>query len=330
MVNEIRNKIMLDLQGEFTPQQLMIIDLAIAKAMRGYKIEKEETLPLVYQSPFQPEVKEFFVRKKMKGCSDGTLKRYQELLLDFCRWLNKDIKTVTDADVLAYLAFCGGRGASNRTLDGKRRVLTSFFSYMHDTGKIPKNPMKSVDPIKYKAEVRKPLNDIELERVRNACQTPREKAIFEVLYSTGCRVSEIVGLNWTDIDQQNRSAVVTGKGNQERFVFFNAKSLLAIERYMDTRDDCNEALFVSERDPHDRLKKSAIEKIIRSIGERSGIGRRLFPHLLRHTFATDMLEHGAKIDEVSTLLGHKKLETTRIYAKTSVSAVAQAHRRFAA
>ena len=330
MVTEIRNRIIMELEGEFSAEQLNAIDLAVAKALRGCKVEQEETLPAIYHSGFPVEVREFFARKKMKGCSVGTLKRYKELLTDFCLWLDKDIKNVTDVDILTYLAMRGNRGVSNHTLDGIRRILSSFYTFLHDTGKIAVNPVKAIDPIKYKAKVREPLNDIELEKVRNACQTLREKALFEVLYSTGCRVSEIVGIDYADINIQTRSVIVTGKGDQERFVFFNAKSLLAIENYMATRTDDNPALSVSERAPHERIKKNAIENVIRAIGERSEIGRGIFPHLLRHTFATDMLEHGAKIDEVSTLLGHKKLETTRIYAKTSTASIAAAHRKFVA
>ena len=171
---------------------------------------------------------------------------------------------------------------------------------------------------------------MELERVRNACRTPREKAMLEVLYSTGVRVSEIVRLNIADIDVKNRYAIVLGKGKKERYIYFNAKSLIAIDEYLKTRTDNSPALFVRSRSPFDRLGKGTIEADIKRIGERAGIGRNIFPHLLRHTFATDMLYRGAELDEVSELLGHAKLETTKIYAKTSNEKMKLTHRRYAA
>lgn len=327
MSNEIRNQIILEIQGEFTTDQLKIIDLAVAKAMRGYRIEREETLPATTVCEMPLDIREFLARKKMKGCSDGTIEQYKDLLSDFALWVRKDLRQVKDLDILAYLDYRAKLGASNRTLDGKRLILSSFYTTMHETGKMQYNPSKTVDPVKYKAKVREPLNDMELEKVRSACRTLREKALFEVLYATGGRVSEIVGINYTEIDKQTRSVVITGKGDQERYVFLNAKAMLAIENYIKSRKDESPALFVGARKPHNRLGKEAIERELKAIGERSGIGRPVFPHLLRHTFATDMLEHGASLNEVSELLGHKKLDTTKIYAKISTNTLAIAYKK---
>lgn len=330
-MDEIRNKALILLKDNFTNEQLQMIDLAIAKAMVGYKVEKEETLPATVDSGIPLEVKEFLIRKELKGCSKGTYEQYEYILKDFSMRINKQIREVKDTDILAYLNYrINVCKVSARTANGNRLILSSFFSYMHDTGKISYNPMKTVDPIKYKEKVREPLSDIELEKVRNSCDSLREKALFEVLYSTGARVSEIVGLNYTDINFESRCAIITGKGDQERLIFFNAKAILAIENYMKSRKDSNEALFVSNVAPYKRLSKASIENTMHEIGIRSGINRPLFPHLLRHTFATDMLAHGAKIDEVSEMLGHKKLETTKIYAKTSKTLLKTTHRRFAA
>lgn len=329
MTNEIRNKVLLLLENKFTTEQLQEIDLAVAKAMRGYKIEKEETLPSVRNNEMPIEIKEFIARKRLKGCSKGTIYQYTDVLSNFAYWLKKDLSTVKDLDVLMYLDWIKTTyKISDRTLDTRRLILSSFYSFMHSTGKISYNPMATIDRIKFKEKVREPLSDMELEMARNACQTLREKALFEVLYSTGARVSEIVEINYTEIDKEHRSVVILGKGNCERHVYFNAKSMLAINNYLATRNDDNPALFIQTRAPYHRLGKSSIEQIIRNIGERSGIGRRVFPHLMRHTMATDALSHGAKINEVSALLGHKKLETTKIYAKISNATLQKTHAQF--
>lgn len=327
MVGEIRDNIILSLQKEFTPEQLKMIDFAVAQAMQGYKVEKEETLPVACDAVLPTEVREFLIRKSMKGCADGTIQRYKELLTDFCLWFGKDIKTAKDTDILVYLALCKKRGNSNRTLEGKRRTFSSLFTFLHDSGKIPLNPIRTIEPIKFEANIREPLDDLELEMVRNACISPRDKALFEVLYSTGCRVSEIVNMNYSDIDFRSRTARVIGKGNKQREVVFNAKSLLAIRVYMSTRDDNDPALFVSDRAPHGRLHKEGIERIVKEIGKRSGINRPISPHYLRHTMATDMLQHGAPLTEVQCLLGHTSPNTTQIYAKTNIDQAVQSHHR---
>ena len=332
MSNDFRNNILLDLQGSFTPMQLKSIDTAIAKAMIGFKIEKEETLPEVLNQYMPFEIQEFLIRKEIKGCSHGTICRYKEALSSFALWIKKDVKQVSDIDILCYLHYKETHSfhkelLSKRTIEGQRRILSSFYSYMHDTGKITVNPMKMIDPIKYKSMVRQPLNDIELELVRNACVTLRERAIFEVLYATGGRVSEIQHINYNDIDFDKRRILITGKGDKERYIYFNAKAIIAIQNYLNERTDSNPALFVTIRNPHHRLGKNSIEKVIRDIGIRSGIKKKLFPHLLRHTFATDSLMHGARIEEVQKMLGHACIDTTRIYAQISDEDIRYTYRK---
>lgn len=330
-MNEIRNKVLLELEQNFTSEQLQMIDLAVAKAMRGYRIEREETLPAIADDTLPVEIKEFLIRKDLKGCSADTCKLYESVLTDFTNRIKKNIRETSDTDILAFLDYrMHSCGVTARTAEGNRLILSSFFTYMHETGKMDHNPSRTVDPVKYKATIRQPLSDIELERARNSCNTLRERAIFETLYSTGARVSEIEKLNRDDIDFKNRCAIVVGKGNKERYVFFSAKALVAVEDYLKTRTDENLALFVCSRAPHNRLKKGSIEAEIKKIGERSGIERNLFPHLLRHTFATNLLYHGAKLDEVSEMLGHRSVETTKIYAKTSKEEMINSHRKYVA
>lgn len=332
MTNEIRNKVIVALSDNFTVEELRMIDLALAKALQGVKVEKEETLPAVANTEDSMFVKEFVARKRMKGCSPRTMESYICLLRNFSQWAtaaNRPLDQIKDIDILIYLDwFKTNRHVTDRTIDGKRLILSSFYTYMHDTGKMPYNPTKTVDPVKFVAKVRQPLTDMELEIVRNSCNTLRERALFETLYSTGCRVSELIRINISDIDFQKRSLVVLGKGNKERYVFLNAKAVYAIQNYLKTRDDDNDALFVCDPKPHRRCSKAAIERIIGLLGERSGIGRPLFPHLFRHTFATDLLSHGAKIHDVSAMLGHAKLETTKIYVKLSTSSLSSSHAQY--
>lgn len=212
-------------------------------------------------------------------------------------------------------------------MDGKRLVINTFFEWCRDEGYINKNPCKQIHPIKYEAKPREPLTGIELELVRDACKTYREKAIIETLYSTGCRVTELVRLKKTDVDFQKGEVYLFGKGNKQRTSYINAKAEVALKKYLFTRMDDNPALFVSERKPHQGLKKTSIEKIVREIGQRSGIGRRVFPHLIRHTTGTDALMRGMTLPELQELFGHVKPETTMIYAKTCRDNIKHNHQR---
>lgn len=217
---------------------------------------------------------------------------------------------------------------SNRTMDGRRLVINTFLEWCRTERYIDWNPCSQIRPIKYESKPREPLTGIELELVRDACRTYREKAIIEVFYSTGCRVSEMVNLSKSDVDFVKGEVKLFGKGAKHRISYINARAEVSLKKYLFSRRDENPALFVSDRNPHDRLKKTAIEKVVREIGERSGIGRRVFPHLIRHTTATDALERGMNVAEVQKILGHEKLDTTMIYAKVCQENVKHDHRRY--
>ena len=156
----------------------------------------------------------------------------------------------------------------------------------------------------------------------------REKAIIELFYSTGCRVSEMVNLNKSDINFKSGEVFLFGKGNKHRTSYLNAKSEVYLKKYLHTRNDDNNALIVSERKPYQRLSKTGIERIVRIIGKRSNIGRNLYPHLIRHTTATDALKRGMNITDVQAMLGHAKIDTTMIYAKISQDSVQYNHKKY--
>lgn len=193
-------------------------------------------------------------------------------------------------------------------------------------GYIGSNPCRNIKPIKFERPQRKPLTGIELEMLRNACTSLKDKAIVEMFYSTGCRVTELERLDITDVDFQKKEVYLFGKGNKHRTSYLNAKAELAIRNYLSSRNDNNPALFVSDREPHNRIKKAAIEKRVRKLGETSGIGRRVYPHLIRHTIATDGLDRGMPVEEVQQILGHVNIATTMIYAEVSKANVKNDHR----
>lgn len=327
-MQEIRDRVLAELASNMTADQLHMVDLAVATALKGYKVEPEETLPEVRDNMIPQEVHEYLARKKSKGLAEGTLQQYSYVLRSFCLYSRKHLQEVKDSDILQFLdAYETYRGIRRRRKDGMRVILHTFFRYLNETGKIARNPMVTVEAIKFEKRVREALSDLELERLRRSCKTARERALVEFLFATGCRVSEVSKVNKSDLDIDGRQLKVFGKGKKERIVFLNAPAMVALDEYFRERTDHNDALFVSDRQPHQRLKKNAIEKIIRQIGERSLISRRVFPHLLRHTTATYLLRHGMLLEQVQDYLGHESMDTTRIYAKSDPDALKMAYRR---
>ena len=234
-----------------------------------------------------------------------------------------------DNDVKAYLYnFQKTRNVSNRTLDSVRSILSSFFSWASAEGYLEKNIMISVKPIKYRRKQRGSLDDYELEKLRSACETIRDEALVEFLYSTGCRVSELVNVNKEDVNIKDGEVTLVGKGDKERKPYLTAHASLALQEYLKSRDDDNDALFVSKVKPHNRLKKGAIEKIIGELGVKAGIEKKVYPHLIRHTTATMGLQHGMDVTEIQKMLGHANIETTMIYAEVNQNDVKTSHKKY--
>ena len=275
----------------------------------------------------QDYLQEFLDVKALEGCSKATIENYRFNLNKFLLGVGKDPTEIATQDIRKYLAdYKRERGVSNTTLDNMRRVFQSFFTWMHREGYVLKDPCAAVNKIRADKIIKNPYSDEEMELMREAAKNLREKAIIEVLYSTGMRIGELEKLNKDDIDFVNGKAIVFGKGAKEREVYFNVKAQLALKKYLENRNDTNEALFVGLQSPYNRLKVSTYEKILRELGGRCGV--HCHPHRFRRTCATILLNKGMPIQEVSKVLGHAKLETTMIYCEINQQSVAANHKKY--
>ena len=160
------------------------------------------------------------------------------------------------------------RKISNRTLDSRRTVVCSFLGWCAAEGYISKNPAINITPIKYERKERVLLTDIQLEKARNACSTLRETAMVEVLYSSGCRVTELARLDISDVNFDTREIKLFGKGNKHRTSYLSAKAIVTLQTYLASRTDDCEALFVSAKKPIKRIQKNGLEAIIRKLGKK--------------------------------------------------------------
>ncbi|WEZ09592.1 tyrosine-type recombinase/integrase [Priestia flexa] len=214
------------------------------------------------------------------------------------------------------------------TIGQKLSILKSFFVWLHAEELIERNPTLKLKTPKTEKRLSKALTIEELEMLREACQTVRQRAFVEILYATGCRLSEVYGLNKDSINFQTMSTNVIGKGNKEREVYLSFKALYHLKKYLKTRDDDCEALMITERKPYRRLSKRGIQFEIRKIAKNAGLEKRVSPHTLRHTFATLTLNNGAELVAIQELLGHSSPETTLRYARITEERKREQHKKF--
>ena len=321
--------------------------IALLERRAGYELSHPESYKEAYTEDFRKEalrmgilieipsglksianlLKTFLITKKFEGCTSSTLNGYYNILYQFLYSLEKSPLEADASDIRSYLIkYQDIHSCSNRTLDNMRLVFSSFYNWLENESYIVKNPLKKIKRIKYDRVILQPFTDEELESLRGACHTYRELAIIEFLYSTGCRVSEVCAIDKTDINFTYRETVIFGKGKRERVVYFNAKAKLYILKYLSSRQDNNQALFVTNRYPYRRMERSGIEFICKKIGDKAGI-EHCHPHRFRRTLATNLIDKGVPIEQVQTLLGHSKLDTTLLYANVNQSNVKTNHNK---
>ena len=326
------NEFVSKLDGKISDEALRTVLQELQVFASNYDISQRETHVVPYQSNVPDCYRVYMVAKKIEGMSPESMKTYNFYLTDFFEHINRPFEQVTTNDIRIYLYETQKRtGISNRTLDGKRLVINTFMDWSWKEGYIPNNPCASIKPIKFEEKPREPLSNMELEIVRDACENYRDKAMIELFYSTGCRLSEMVNLKISDIDFISKEVHLFGKGSKHRTSYLNAKAEYMLRKYFELerpKESSSDSVFVIFRKPYSGMHKQGIYARIKAIQKRSGIERSLFPHLLRHTMATDALNRGMNVAEVKEILGHEKLDTTMIYAKISQDSVKFNHRRY--
>ncbi len=326
------NEFVSKLDGKISDEALRTVLQELQVFTSNYDISQRETHVVPYQSNVPDCYRVYMVAKKIEGMSPESMKTYNFYLTDFFEHINRPFEQVTTNDIRIYLYETQKRtGISNRTLDGKRLVINTFMDWCWKEGYIPNNPCASIKPIKFEEKPREPLSNMELEIVRDACENYRDKAMIELFYSTGCRLSEMVNLKISDIDFTSKEVHLFGKGSKHRTSYLNAKAEYMLKKYFELerpKESISDSVFVIFRKPYNEMHKESIYARIKAIQKRSGIERSLFPHLLRHTMATDALNRGMNVAEVKEILGHEKLDTTMIYAKISHDSVKFNHKRY--
>lgn len=270
----------------------------------------------------------FIAAKKIEGCSNRTVSYYKSTVEALLREIDTPIRKISTDEIRGYLAKYQEKGnCSKTTIDNVRRNISSFFSWLEEEDYILKSPMRRIHKIKTVQLVKETISDELIERLRDACKCQRDLAMVDLLYSTGIRVGELVGLNIDDISFEERECVVFGKGDKERRVYFDAKAKLHLQDYLRERNDDNPALFVTLDSPHVRLKISGVEIRIRELGRSINVDK-IHPHKFRRTMATRAIDKGMPIEQVQKLLGHSQIDTTMKYAMVNQLNVKAAHKKY--
>ena len=272
----------------------------------------------------------FLAAKQIEGCSARTIQYYKVTVEHMIRRIPLEIRKITTDDIREYLAEYQKMNSCGKvTVDNVRRNLSSFFSWLEEEDYILKSPMRRIHKIKTKQAVKEVISDEMIEQLRDHCKCKRDLAMIDLLYSTGIRVGELVGLNRTDINFEERECVVYGKGDKERRVYFDAKSKLHLQDYLKERVDDNPALFVTLDAPYERLKISGVEIRVRELGRKLNMDK-IHPHKFRRTMATRAIDKGMPIEQVQKILGHSQIDTTMQYAIVNQNNVKSAHRKYIA
>lgn len=328
MKNELINSILDAMCPCLNSDQMHRLKTALHMAMYDYSVSKKETEIIVRQPDGYAYLDKFLLSKSSAGLSSRTLDNYRLTITMFLDAVRKPLTELTDDDFIYYLErYRQIRQVSFSRVKNMQSALSSFFSWLHKKRYIPSNPVAQLDSIKLPKTIKKPFSDEDRELLKIQCNQLRDLALMEFLYSTGVRVSELTSLNRSDINFNSNDVTVFGKGSKERETYITPSAGIYLKMYLDSRTDDNPALFVSLHRPYRRLSKNGVERMLRELGRRTGI-KNVHPHRFRRTMATNALNRGMPIEQVSRLLGHAKLDTTQIYCSVSQENVRMSHKKY--
>lgn len=307
-----------------TVEQTASVIGILADQLGRYEVETVNTEDAAGESGDFLEA--FLDAKRIEGRSEKTLEHYSYVLRKVLEELHTPVRSITVYHLRSYLMTQRKRGIADKTVENIRSVLSAFFLWLEKEGLLRENPCANLGTIKCAKKVRQPLSDVDIERLKEACEIPRDRALIAFLLATGCRISEVCELNRSQIDFQSLEVVVHGKGNKERTVYLDPVTGMLLRRYLADRTDTSEALFTGKGS--ERLTPGGVRFRLRTLAKKAGV-ENVHPHRFRRTLATGLIDRGMPIQEVAEILGHDKIDTTMRYVYIEKNNVRNAYRKYA-
>ena len=311
-----------------TIEQVAMLNKTLIEVVNKYEVTAMEAGNDHGGESNEKLLEKFIAAKRIEGRTRPTLLYYESTIRHLLSDVPGSLLNFTAEDIRDYLSdFQQKRQSSSVTVNNIRRIFSSFFSWLEQEDYIIKSPMRRIHKVKTGTRVKSTISDEEMETLRDHCDNKRDLAMIDFLASTGIRVGELVRLNRTDINFNERECIVSGKGNKQRIVYFNARAKTHLLNYLGERTDENPALFVSLHQPTERLRISGVETRLRKLGRETGV-MHVHPHKFRRTLATAAIDRGMPVEQVQRLLGHVKIDTTMQYAMVNQNNVKMSHRRY--
>ena len=317
----LMNEIERNLGSMVTAADMPRVMAALADTLAGYDVEARR------QSEGADDLlSAYLAALSVEGRSAKTVERYEYIIRRMMQAVQTPTRNITVYHLRKYLADEKARGISDRTLEGSRQVFSAYFNWLQRERLIEQNPAGNLGAIKYMKKQKDVYSDADIERMKFGCSCIRDRAIVAFLRATGCRISEMCGLNRDDVDLNSLECTVLGKGNKERVVYLDQVAGMVLRNYLDQRTDDHPALFIGRGS--ERMTPHGIRKMLNQLGEKAHV-EHVHPHKFRRTTATNLIRHGMPIQEVAAILGHDKLDTTMQYVVLDKTDVKAAYRKYA-
>lgn len=325
------NRVIQNMQEIIEVQQLKQLKQILTINLAKFCIEEAKNEVVIYDETSDiAAYKQYFVSMKLRGLSPGTISLAMRTIDKFNRWVRVAFNEVKTNDIRLYIANREMNDhLSSATLNRERGCICRFFRWLHEEEYINRDPGRRVEDIKVEKRLKKAFTPVEVELMRNSCRKPKEKAAFELLLSTGCRVTELTLLAMENYDQQRGTITVVGKGNKERVVFVNARAKVAIDNYLVLKPHDEGPILHSLHGPGTAMTANGIQKMVKEIAKRAGVAH-AHPHKFRRTAATLALKRGMSLNDVRRFLGHTDVDTTLQYIDTSGSDLKLEHEKYVA
>lgn len=331
MIERILENVVNAMVPHLTPEQLETLNNVLYINFHGVEVQEQRTeLVTSGLDGDEAKIRMFVASKKAVNRQNNTLLQYTREIRNMLAFLGKRLEDITGMDLRYYYGVMREqRGIKMSTMQTRLHYLSSFWDFLTAEELVHNNPVKKVGLLKLEKTIKKPFSAEEMEALRTGCNTLRDRALVEFLYSTGVRVSELVALNVGDIEMGRQELIVYGKGSKERKTYLTDSAKFYLKRYLDERKARKqEPLFTTLDYPHNRLTVAGVQHMLRQLGQRSGVDN-VHPHRFRRTIATDLLNRGMPIEQVKEFLGHEKLDTTMIYCTVKTESVQASHRKYA-